>query len=258
MGKPVPKAYPKSERPDGRMRLLGTLAIIAGILLVLALGLLAYQNFFRPQKALPEAPQMQLPDLPAGPALPEKKVTDTPAPGLPETKVVPPAAPALPQAPPPPPEAPKPSGTVTWSWQLYQIPLSFVVTVPTPGYQTVALGVTVWNQSTENVLVSNEQNQFSVNVDNKIYTSEIWSTASAVFGGLPYMVPTTLAPGGTVGGYTVFMIPQRLNNVMAAWQVNVPPTVKVVRMDPKAPIVQSQQPQAQPAVPQPRMPDDEQ
>jgi hypothetical protein len=256
MGKPVPKVYPKSERPDGRAKLLGTLAILAGVLLLLIIGLVVYQNFFRPQKALPEAPQVVLPPLPAAPGLPEKKVTDTPAPGLPETKVVPPAAPALPQAPPPP-QKQEPSGTVTWAWQLYQIPLTFVVTVPTPGYQTVALGVTIWNQSTENVLVSNEQNQFTVNVDNKIYASEIWSTASAVFGGLPYMVPTTLAPGGTVGGYTVFMIPQRFNAAMANWQVNVPPTVKVVRIDPKVPVIASQQPQAQPAMPQPRLPEDE-
>ena len=255
MGKPVPKTSPQGPPPNGRMKLLGLLAVIAGVLLFLALGLIVYQNFFRPQKALPEAPQVQLPPLPSAPGLPEKKVTDTPAPGLPETKVEAPAAPALPQAPPPP-EKKEPSGTVTWAWQLYQIPLTFVVTVPTPGYQTVALGVTVWNQSTENVPVGNEHNEFSVNVDNKIYTSEIWSTASAVFGGLPYMVPTTLAPGGTFGGYTVYMVPQRFSRAMANWQVSVPPTVKVVRIDPKTPVIASQQPQAQPVVPQAKLPDD--
>jgi len=83
-------------------------------------------------------------------------------------------------------------------------------------------------------------------VDNRIYTSEIWSTASAVFGGLPYMVPTTLAPGGRFGGYTVYMIPERFSRVTANWQLTVPPTVKVVRVDPKVPVVDTRQPQATP------------
>jgi len=83
-------------------------------------------------------------------------------------------------------------------------------------------------------------------VDNRTYTSEIWSTASAVFGGLPYMVPTTLAPGGRFGGYTVYMIPERFSRVTANWQLTVPPTVKVVRVDPKVPVVDTRQPQATP------------
>jgi len=44
----------------------------------------------------------------------------------------------------------------------------------------------------------------------------------------------------------VYMIPERYRQVMAAWQLTVPPTVKVVRVDPKVPVVDTRQPQATP------------
>lgn len=238
---------PPGKKPAAGMPLFGWIALAAVALLIIAIAVLVYVNYVRPQRELPAAPQLQLPDLPKGPALPEKKVEDLPAPSLPETTVKP-----KPQAPlaeaPPPPEKKEPSGTLTWSWQLYRINPTMVVNMGNsmPGYQFVALGISVWNDSTENVPVSNDHNEFAVNVDNRIYVSEIWSTASAVFGGLPYMVPTTLAPGGRFGGYTVYMIPERFSRVTANWQLNLPPTVKVVCIPPKVPVIQSQQPQPTP------------
>lgn len=246
MGKRAPVVAPPSgKKPAAAIPLFGWIALAVIGVLVVVIAVLLYLNYERSQRELPAVPEMHLPDLPKGPELPQKQVDDIQAPSLPQVSVKAPPSTPVSQANPQP-EKKEPSGTVTWQWQLYQIPLTFVVTVPTPGYQTVALGISVWNDSTENVPVGNDHNEFTVNADNRIYQSEIWSTASAVFGGLPYMVPTTLAPGGRFGGYTVYMIPEKFNRVMAYWQLNLPASVRVVRVDPKVAVIPSAQPQPQP------------
>lgn len=235
------KALSAKETQRGLFPWYVWLAIAASVLLVFGLAALVYLNFFRPQPALPTATEVQLPPLPAGPPLPQKRVEAPAAPSLPEAPAKAPVQPALPQAPPPP-EKKEPAGTVTWAWQLYEINPTLVVGLgdKMPGYMFVALGVTVWNNSTEKVPFGNEHNEFTLIVDNKIYTAEIWSTASAVISGLPYMVPTTLGPNSSVGGYTVFLIPKQFGQIMAQWRINLPPTVKIVRLDPKVPVIRAQ------------------
>ena len=229
MGKPVGK-------PDGKMKLMGIIAIIVAVLLLIVIAV-ALWSTLHPKAPLPPAPATKLPDLPT-PALPEARQKPLETAPLPETKV-----PALPQAPvtevqPQPKEEPaQPSGTVTWRWMLYPVSPSILgqqIQGSMAGFQFVALGVTIYNQSTENVAVDN--NAFSLNVDGKIYRSDQFSTADAVISGFPFLAPTTLAPGGTVAGQTAFMIPRVFSRVSADWQINVPKTVKVVRVDPGTPL----------------------
>lgn len=249
-------APPPDKKPNPTMPLLGWIAIAAAVLLVIALALMIYANFLRPQPALPAAPQLQLPDLPPAPALPQKKAEAEPGPALPQKQVEAPAAEPLPQAPPAP-EKPQPSGTVTWAWQLYPVSPSILgvqIQSQMPGYQFVALGVTIWNQSTEEVPVDN--NAFTLNVDNRIYRSDQFSTADAVISGLPFLAATTLAPGGTIAGQTAYMIPRSYRGVVANWQLNMPPTVTVRRIDPKVPMP-NPKPAPQPAAPRPMPWDDE-
>jgi len=250
-------APPSGKKSVGGMSLLGWIALITVALLIIAIAVLVYLNYVRPQPELPAAPQLQLPDLPKGPALPEKKVEDLPVPSLPQTAVVP-----QPQAPvtqaPPPPEKKEPSGTVTWSWQLYPVTPSILgvqIQGQMPGYVFVALGIQIWNDCTENVPVDN--NGFTLNVDNRIYRSDQFSTADAVINGLPFLASTTLAPGGRIQGQTAYMIPRTYSRVGADWQLNMPATVKVVRVDPKSTVVPSGQ-YTPPAQPKREMPwDDE-
>ncbi|MEN6545192.1 MAG: DUF4352 domain-containing protein [Armatimonadia bacterium] len=238
MGKPPGK-------PDGKMKLMGVIAIVAAVLLLIVIAL-ALWTTLHPKAPLPAAPATNLPDLPA-PALPEARQKPIEAAPLPETKV--PAAPQAPVTevqPQPKEEAPQPSGTVTWRWLLYPVSPSILgqqIQGSMSGFQFVALGVTIYNRSTENVAVDN--NAFSLNVDGKIYRSDQFSTADAVISGFPFLSPTTLAPGGTVSGQTAFMIPRVFSRVVADWQINVPKTVKVVRVDPAAPFA----PAARPAAP---------
>lgn len=228
MGKPPGK-------PDGKMKLMGIIAIIAAILLLIVVALVLWTTL-HPKAPLPAAPATNLPNVPT-PALPEASQKPIEAAPLPETKV--PAAPKAPVTevqPQPKEEAPQPSGTVTWRWLLYPVSPSILgqqIQGSMSGFQFVALGVTIYNQSTENVAVDN--NAFSLNVDGKIYRSDQFSTADAVISGFPFLSPTTLAPGGTVAGQTAFMIPRVFSRVIADWQINVPKTVKVVRVDPAAP-----------------------
>lgn len=251
MGKRFSGAAPATGKPaGGAMPLWAWIALAAIALLIAIIAVLVYLNYMRPQRELPAAPQVQLPDLPKGPALPEKKVEDVPAPSLPQAQVVPQPQPPVTQAPPAPAKQ-EPSGTVTWSWQLYPVTPSILgvqIQNQMPGYVFVAMGLQIWNESTENVPVDN--NAFTLNVDNRIYRSDQFSTADAVINGLPFLASTTLAPGGRVQGQTAYMIPRVYTRVGADWQLNLPPTIKVRRVDPKSAVVPSQN--YTPPAPQPK------
>jgi hypothetical protein len=242
---PPPKVKPS--RPAGSMRLLGIIALIAAVLLAAAIGLLIVRALTKSNAPLPAGPATVVP-VPQG--LPEVRQPNLPQAALPETQV-----PSIPQAPvtkietpaAPPPEA---SGTVTWRWMCYPVSPSILgvqIQSQMPGYQFVALGVTVYNQSSENVPVDN--NAFWLNVDGRIYHSDQFSTADAVINGLPFLTAMTLAPGGTVGGQTAFMIPATYGRIAANWNLSLPKGVKVVRVDPVTPV---QQPRQAPPAAQPR------
>jgi hypothetical protein len=251
MGKPPLSPKPAADR---RMRLMGILAIIAALLLALAIGIMIYKAMARPGAPLPAGAATGVP-IPS--ALPDVKQKDLPQAALPEAKV-----PEVPQAPvpkveaPPVEKAPEPSGTVTWRWQLYPItPTAFGQAIQPilPGFTTVALGLTVYNNSTVNIEVGNERDEFTVNADNRIYKADVWQSAASIFfNGLPYLQQTTLAPGGRADGFTVFAVPANARKITVDWRHSVPSTVKVVRVDPQTPIVQPQQ-----AAPAPRRANDE-
>ncbi|MCE5237964.1 hypothetical protein LLH23_05680 [bacterium] len=238
------------KKPRAGLPLYAWIALIVIGLLIVAIAVLVYFNYVRPQPELPAAPQVQLPDLPKGPALPEKKVEDAPSAALPQTQVTPQPQAPLAQAPPQP-QKPQPSGTVTWAWQLYPVTPSILgvqIQNQMPGYQFVAMGIQIWNDCTENVPVDN--NAFTLNVDNRIYRSDQFSTADAVINGLPFLTATTLAPGGRVQGQTAYMIPRVYSRISADWQLQMPATVKVRRVDPKSAVVPAGQ--YTPPTPQPK------
>lgn len=227
--------------PDGRMRLLWIIALLAALLMAVAMGLLAWKALHPTRAPLPSGPSTSIPTLPSAPALPEVRQQNLPQAPLPQTNV--PAAPQSPVTevtPPPLPQKAQPSGKVIWRWQLYQTNPQIMgvgIQEQTPGALFLALGVTIYNQSTESITVGNEHNEFSLNVDNRIYTSEVFSTAANVISGFSPMVPTTLAPGGTFNGQTTFVVTGRFQHVMPNWQMNLPPGVKLERVDPAQPVI---------------------
>lgn len=256
MGKPIKSAGKKF---DGRMKLLGIIAIITVILLVAALLFMLILNAQKPQSPLPAAPLGKLPPLPDAPSVAKVEAEPVPQSPLPEVEAEPvPQEPVTKTEAPPQPQGP--SGTITWYWQLYEInPQILGVSMgdKMPGYLYVALGISVVNQSTANVTVSNEQNQFKLNVDNRLYSSDLWKTAEAVISGLKFLVPTELAPGGSIGGYTVFMMPEQYRQVMPIWNLSVPEGVRVVRVDPRNPLVRNVTPSTAPPGPRVNLPDEE-
>lgn len=239
------KLPPAKKAPaPGRNRTLGIVAIAAAVVLALLMGFLIYSAMQRRNAPLPAGPAT---NVPVPQALPEVNQPNLPQAALPETQV--PAAPQVPvtQVTPPPVEKePDPSGTITWWWQLYQVTPSFISMYlgnPLPGHVFVALGVTVQNQSTVDVEVSNDRDEFSLNVDNRLYRADVLRTADAIFfNNVPYLVKTTLRPGGRANGFTVYPIPVRYSQVTVEWHPNVPRTVQVVRVDPKTPLITGPQP----------------
>lgn len=208
MGNPI---KPAGKKPDGRMKLLGIIAIVTVVVLAAALLLLLILNN-KSTSPLPAAPTGSLPPLPNAPSVAKVDADAVPMSPLPETQAQPVPQEPMTKVEAPPPQA-GPSGTITWYWQLYEINPSIIgvsMGDKMPGYLYVALGISVVNQSTVNVMVTNEQNQFKLNADNRLYASDLWKTAEAVISGLKFLVPTELAPGGRLGGYTVFMVPERL------------------------------------------------
>lgn len=222
----------KKPRPGLSPVLIG--AVLVGIVLLAALGWMLYRSFGRTEAPLPESPAQNLPALPPGPPLPETK-QELPPPGEPLTKTeaeLPPGKPVTEAAPAPPPE-PQASGQITWSWALYPVsPQVLGVPLnPSPGFQFVALGVTIRNQST--VPVSVDHNNFFVTADGRSYAAELISSA-ITFNQLPFLAPTTLQPGATMGGCVGYMIPASYARVSADWRPpGVPSTVKIVRVDPQ-------------------------
>ena len=106
--------------------------------------------------------------------------------------------------------APVASGTITWKWLLYPVTptvLGISVGQRMPGYQFVALGVTIVNRSTIPVDVDN--NAFTVTIDGRTYSSEVWSTGHAMIQGMAFLAPAKLEPGGEMSGFTGYMIPQQ-------------------------------------------------
>lgn len=249
MAKPLP---PKSAPSDGRMKFMGIIAIVAAVLLALAIGLMIYKAVARPNAPLPAGPATNVP-VPG--ALPEVKQQNLPQAALPETNV--PSAPQVPvtKIEPPAPKAAEPSGTISWEWQLYEISptvIDYSMQGVLPGQVFVSLGVTVYNQSTEHVDVSNEHDEFTINVDNKIYKASLWSSgASALIRGIPVLTPVTLAPKGETAGQMSYIIPGQFSKIAAEWQPKVPKGVQVVRIDPKQPVIWLPR-QATPAVPKPQ------
>lgn len=252
----MPKWSPKAQKPPPSgpsTKPLGVIAVIAALLLAAAMAIIIYTAMHRHNAPLPAGPATNVP-IPS--ALPEVKQKDLPQAALPQTNV-----PAIPEAPvtkvePPPVEkAPEASGTVTWRWMCYPVSPSILgvqIQSQMPGYQFVALGVTIYNQSTENVPVDN--NAFSLNVDGRLFRSDQFSTADAVISGLTFLTAQTLAPGGSTAGQTAFMIPNAYGKIMANWSLSLPPGVKVVRVDPVVPL---QQPQQAAPAPRPKNQDDE-
>lgn len=242
---------------EGRMKWMGIMAIVAAVLMALAVGVMIYNAMKRPNAPLPASPATDVP-VPSG--LPEVNQKDLPQAALPETTV-----PTLPEVPitkvepPAPAKEPEPTGTVSWKWQLYELnPTAIDVGMQgvLPGQIFVSLGVTVYNQSTANVDVSNEKDEFTINVDNVIYKASLWSTgASALIRGIPVLVPATLAPNGNVAGQMSYLIPGQFKQITINWQSKVPKGVQVVRIDPKQPIIWLPR-QAQPNLPKPQAEDE--
>lgn len=237
---PKTPAKPPVPQAEGRVKWMGIIAIVAAVLLALAMGLLIYKALTRPNAPLPSNPATAVP-VPSG--LPEVNQPNLPAAALPETNV-----PTLPQAPvtkvepPPAPEKePEPTGTISWKWQLYELNPTVIdvgMQGALPGSIFVSLGVTVYNQSTANVEVSNEHDEFLVNVDNVLYKASLWSSgASALIRGIPVLSPATLAPNGSVAGQMSYVIPGQFKQISIQWQPKVPKGVQVVRIDPKQPII---------------------
>ena len=225
-------------KPDKRMNLMGIIAIIAAILLAAAMGIMVYKAMTHRNAPLPAGPATNVP-VPG--ALPEVKQQNLPEAALPETKV--PSAPEVPvtKIEPPAPKETEPSGTISWKWQLYEISptvIDYSMQGVLPGQIFVSLGVTVYNQSTANVDISNEHDEFTVNVDGKICKASLWSSgASALIRGIPVLTPITLAPGGNTAGQMSYIIPGRFNKLTVDWQPKVPKGVQVVRIDPKQPVI---------------------
>ena len=254
MAKIPPK--PLVPQAEGRLKWMGIMAIAAAVLLALAMGLMVYKAITRPNAPLPASPATNVP-VPSG--LPEVNQPNLPQAALPETKV-----PSLPEAPvtkvePPPAPEPEPTGTVSWKWQLYELNPTLIdvgMQGVLPGQIFVSLGVTVYNQSTANVEVSNEKDEFTINVDNVIYKASLWSTgASALIRGIPVLAPATLAPNGNIAGQMSYLIPGQFKQITINWQTKVPKGVQVVRIDPKQPIIWLPR-QAQPNLPKPKAEDE--
>lgn len=247
----TPPQITKPGKPDKRMNLMGIIAIVAAVLLAVAVGLMLYKAMKRPNAPLPAGPATNIP-MPG--ALPEVKQQNLPQAALPETKV--PAAPEVPVTKiEPPAKEPEPTGTVSWKWQLYELnPTAIDVGMQgvLPGQIFVSLGVTVYNQSTANVEVTNEKDEFTINADNVIYKASLWSTgASALIRGIPVLTPATLAPGGNVAGQMSYLIPGQFKQITVNWQPKVPKGVQVVRIDPSQPVIWLPRQQT-PAVPKPQ------
>ncbi len=158
-------------------------------------------------------------------------------PPLPAVDQQPPApSPPLPQATPPA-RAPQYTGTITWRWAIYPVDpqvLGILLGDKVAGNQFVALGVDVWNQS--NARIEVKSGDFRLVVDGRSYPTDVWSTGSAsIVEGLPVMSPEAveLLPGGSLSGTTSYMIPARYQRLLPEWRVQVPPGVKVVRIDPQ-------------------------
>lgn len=251
MAKSAPPAKMPGKR-DRQMNIMGIMAIIAAVLLAVAVGVMLYKGMKRPNAPLPAGPATNVP-MPG--ALPEVKQQNLPQAALPETKV--PAAPEVPvtKIEPPAPKEAEPTGTISWKWQLYELnPTAIDVGMQgvLPGQIFVSLGVTVYNQSTANVEVTNEKDEFTINADNVIYKASLWSTgASALIRGIPVLTPATLAPNGNVAGQMTYLIPGQFKQISINWQPKVPKTVQVVRIDPKQPIIWLPRQQT-PAVPKPQ------
>lgn len=216
---------------------MAVIALVAGLLLLVFAGMMLYERL-SPGAALPDV-QHEPPQLPEAAPLPD--VQHEP-PQLPETAPLPdvqqeppqlPETAPLPEVQPAPtPAQPQAGGNVIWRWMLYPvnaaalgIPLN-----PSPGYQFVALGITVENRSTENVQI--DHNQFSINIDGRVYQPELISSA-ITFQQMPFLTSATIQSNASHSGCIGFMIPAQYRQVVAAWQHNLPPTVRVVRVDPQ-------------------------
>jgi hypothetical protein len=236
MGKLTTSGKAPYPPPENRSRQTVLLAIIAGVLL-LAIVVLALIMGGRSNAPLPANP-VDTASLPLAPPLPDVRQQNLPAttPPLPETRVQAPPQEPVTEVRTPEPE-PEPSGTITWKWLLYPVnPTVLGISVGRlmPGYQFVALGVTIVNRSTVPVDVDN--NAFTITVDGRTYVSEVWSTGHAVIQGMPFLAAATLEPGGSMSGFTGYMIPLQIRRAVANWRPLVPPTVKVERVDPPSPM----------------------
>lgn len=243
----LPPAAKLPARPQGPMRSLGVIAIVIAVLLTLAISLLIYKALSRPGNPLPAASTEGVP-VPSG--LPQAPHPNLPQAALPEATPPPPQTPVAETAPgPTPTPPPQPSGTITWWWQLYQVQPSFISQYlgnPLPGYNFVALGITVRNQSNIDVEVSNDNDEFTLNVDNRSYRADVLRAADAIFfNKLPYLVKSTVRPEGRADGFTVYPIPARYGRVTVDWRPRVPATVRVVRVDPQVPVVGNPAPATQ-------------
>lgn len=233
MGKAASPFDYQEKKPHPALPPVLIAAVLVGVVLMAVMGWLLWKSFGKTTAPLPENPAQNLPPLPSGPPLPEVK-QELPPPGEPLTKTeaeLPPSKPVTEAAPAP--VEPQPSGQITWSWALYSVspqvlgvPLS-----PSPGFQFCALGVTIKNDST--VAVAVDHNHFFVTVDGRSYGAELISSA-ITFNQLPFLAPTTLQPGATMGGCVGYMIPATYAHVSADWRPpGVPSTVKIVRIDPQ-------------------------
>lgn len=206
-------------------------AIIAALVLLALLAFLVWSSMQPTRAPLPQAEVSNLPRLPSGPSVTQAEQMQLPnAPPLTQAEQQQlPSGPPVTQAEAP----PQASGVITWEWALYKVNPT-VLGVPMgeqmPGHQFVAVGVTIYNQSSVSVDV--DHNAFRLTVDRRVYTTDVWSSANAVVGGMPFLGPTTLLPNATLDGFTGFMIPEQYQSAMADWQPRVPPTVEVRRIDP--------------------------
>lgn len=230
-----------SGKSDGWPPLKGSPAVKAAILLggLLLVAVPVVLALTRPgQSPVTENPAAEI-NLPLAPPLPAVNRQQLPAaPPLTQTQVQPPPQESMIEAPATPAETvPQASGTITWKWLLYPVNptvLGISVGQLMAGYQFAALGVTIANHSTVPVAVDN--NAFTVTVDGRTYSSEVWSTGHAVIQGLPFLAPATVEPGGSISGFTGYMIPQQFRRGTANWRPAVPETVQVQRIDPPAPM----------------------